>query len=400
MEMRLDVCAMDGYRRVSRKRPCLICGKPDWCSTIADETISFCARSVLNADRISKNGWGVYYNQISDLPFKRTSFGTPKNRKRSISNILSPSKTRDEVYQKLIELSPAALSHEIVYGRGGLRERNIDSYSQYGSLPRTVGGRTELVEKLVERLSKITTFEGIPGFWRNKCGRLRLWKLFDFEDGMMLIPFVDAAGLIQACQIRFTRCVRNRSGKYVWLSSAKQLLGSSPGSPLHHAGPGTHLNQPVLVTEGALKAKTAQDLLPAKYVVANSGVATSHRQIVETARKRPLEIAFDNDSFTNPNVARALANLVGLRRLDQKKFEYADDTRVITWERTTKGIDEALMAGLCLSYLTVREWMQSLTPQCLEQANLQLSMLSGKGAAGSPQHGPIKRTIASLSRSR
>lgn len=58
-----------GYRRVSKKSSCCVCGKPDWCSTTTAETISFCARSTLNADRISPHGWGVFYHQrqIRDL---------------------------------------------------------------------------------------------------------------------------------------------------------------------------------------------------------------------------------------------------------------------------------------------------------------------------------------------
>ena len=42
-------------------------------------------------------------------------------------------------------------------------------------------------------------------------------------------------------------------------------------------------DKPVLVTEGALKAATAQKFLKERYVVGNSGVATAHRDIVATA---------------------------------------------------------------------------------------------------------------------
>ncbi|MBX3295440.1 MAG: hypothetical protein KF762_06990 [Acidobacteria bacterium] len=86
-----------------------------------------------------------------------------------------------------------------------------------------------------------------------------------------------------------------------------------------------------------------------------------------------MEIAFDNDSFTNPHVARALAALVRLRYADQKVLAINDDVRILTWDRSIKGIDEALLAGLPIQQLTIREWLKYLTPECREQASQQLS---------------------------
>ncbi|HMS43001.1 MAG TPA: hypothetical protein PKE69_22420, partial [Pyrinomonadaceae bacterium] len=59
------------YKRVSRQRICLICGKPDWCSYTPDSRISFCARIITNADRVSRTGWGVFYHEkllFADAP--------------------------------------------------------------------------------------------------------------------------------------------------------------------------------------------------------------------------------------------------------------------------------------------------------------------------------------------
>lgn len=368
-----------GYKRVSKKSPCCICGKPDWCSTTATETVSFCARSTLNADRVSRHGWGVFYHQDSgfDFNFNRTFYGSSKQKKTWVSNPLAPPAIRDRVYRKLIELSPASSNYEIVNGQGGLSERRIRDYSQYGSLPRLANERGILVERLVEELAKEgngkqLSFAGIPGFWRDTRSKLRLWSDHDSFDDLMLIPFVGSDGLIRACQIRLMRYVRNKSGRYVWLSSSKELTGCGPGAPLHHADPRSRLDQPVLVTEGALKAATARTLLTNRYVVGNSGVATAHREIVETARGRTLEIAFDNDSFTNPHVARALAALVRLRLSDQISFAYNQDVRIVTWDKRIKGLDDALLTGSPLKYLTVTEWLKYLTPECLEQASGQL----------------------------
>ena len=368
-----------GYKRVSKKRPCGICEKSDWCSTTAMETISFCARSTLNADRVSRHGWGVYYDRYSGLEFNRTFYRTPKHKTSMVSHLPASPTIRDRVYRKLIELSPASTNYAIMNGRGGLRERGISDDSRYGSLPRTVNGRTALVERLVNEMTKELVegnplFAGIPGFWKDATGSFRLWNKFDSNYDLMLIPFTGPDGLICACQIRFMKYVQNRSGNYLWLSSSKERTGCSPGSPLHHAYPDSRLDNPVLVTEGALKAATVQTFLTDRYVVGNSGVATAHREIVKTARGRTLEIAFDSDSFTNPHVARALAALVRLRYSDQNSYAYKDDVRIVAWDKSIKGLDDALLTGTRLEHLTVAEWLKYLTPECLEQAGCQLSM--------------------------
>lgn len=372
-----------GYRRVSKKRPCCICGKPDWCSTTATETISFCARSTSNADRISRNGWGVYYDQAIGWGLNRSLYRIPRRKKFAIPNALASTDRRDLVYRKLIELSPASLNEEIVSGRGGLLDRGIFEYANYGCLPRTTNQRNILAQNVFRALSKnidgCSVFDGVPGFWTDTEGRLRLWSPFDSKDELMLIPFVGPDGLIQACQIRFMRYVENKSGNYVWLSSSKERMGCSPGSPLHHANPGSHLDKSVLVTEGALKAVTAQKFMKDRYVVGNSGVATAHSEIVATARRRVMEIAFDNDSFTNPHVARALAGLVRLRLSDQKTFAYDNEVRILAWASHIKGIDEALLNGCSFKSLNVAEWLERLNPPSFDQASQQLAGTNSYG---------------------
>jgi hypothetical protein len=303
---------------------------------------------------------------------------------------------RDRVYRKLIELSPASYNNKIVNGRGGLCDRRISNHSQYGSLPATVNERDALVERLLKQLEhdegKAISFSGIPGFWKDSTGAWRLWNRFDSNDELLLIPFVGRDGLIQACQIKFMRYAHGRSGNYVWLSSKKERTGTGPGSPLHHVAPPTNFDSPVLVTEGALKAATANRFLSNRYVVGNSGVATSHREIVDTARRKALEIAFDSDSFTNPHVARALASLIKLRFEDQRLVAYNDEVRILAWDRRLKGIDEALLAGVPVSSLTVAEWLKELTPACLEQASSATVFCLGaaKQAAGRMQTSFIK----------
>jgi hypothetical protein len=252
-----------------------------------------------------------------------------------------------------------------------------------GRFPKTAIERHSVVEALVESFVRedgiFPIFKGVPGFWRGSNGSPRLGSDFDFVEDLILIPFIDSKGLIQACQIRSVSDTSTWSGRYLWLSSIRQRDGCGPGTPLHHEGAlgfkGKSIGT-VLVTEGALKAATVQTFLPDRYVVGNSGVATSHREIVKTARKKKFEIAFDADCFTNPYVARALASLIAIRIREQQFLSYDHAIRIITWDKRYKGIDDALIAGATLEYLNVSEWLTLLTPDCFEAARHQLAGIS------------------------
>lgn len=369
---------MIGYRRVSRKSPCRICGKPDWCSTSIDQNISFCARCWTNADRLSRKGWGIYYYKINDSLSSRHTFSA-KQPCSSKQTPIAPIDLRNKIYQKLIQLSPISECKELSLNDEWISVQ-IREMSRYGLFPKTTIERHRLVRSLIESFVKddaiVPEFKGVPGFWRGSNGSPRLGSDFDSLDDLLLIPFYDPNGLIQACQIRIMRQSPNTSGKYLWLSSIRQREGCGPGTPLHHEGAVGFKGEKVetvLVTEGALKAATVQTFLTDRYVVGNSGVATSHREIIKTARKKTLEIAFDADCFTNPHVARSLASLIALRTREQQFLSYDHPVRIIAWDKQYKGIDDALIAGATLKYLDVSEWLASLTPNCFEAATHQLA---------------------------
>lgn len=247
-------------------------------------------------------------------------------------------------------------------------------------LPKGFGERLRIVQSLIKSSfdGKIreVRFSGVPGFWLGSDGNPRLGIDGDYHDDMLLIPFRDSNGLIRACQLKAIKVKSKKTGRYLWLSSASKLGGCGPGTPLHHEGSFNFKDRDferVLVTEGALKAVTAQRFMPDRYVIANSGVSTSHQEIVKTSRKRSLEIAFDSDSFTNPHVARAVASLVGLRFREQEFLSCDKPTKILTWDKRFKGIDDALLAGVSIKQLDIGEWLELLTPECVEVTQRQLA---------------------------
>lgn len=355
------------YKRVSRKRACRICGKSDWCSYTPNEKISFCARIIEGADRVSRNGWGVFYHEKSlfgdePVPFPRKL--PPKKAE------LAPLEIRDFVYRKLIELSPATNSKEIIDGPKGLRARKILDFENYGSLPQSRAERAFIAKQIRAFLNKQypdyvrkrkSSIAGLPGFWLDKTGKVQLWLEKNYSFPLMLIPYRDAKGLIQACQIRLmSKMVEGF--RYVWLSTPEKSDGVSCGSPLHFASyNATLLAKPVLVTEGALKAETTRIFKTDFDVLANSGVSCSHDEITTMSRFRPLFIVFDNDYQENPHVARSLARLLSSLFLDSVKFQFQPRIKILSWSPKVKGIDDAFLQNVTITTKTPFEWFKSLS---------------------------------------
>jgi Domain of unknown function (DUF3854) len=366
------------YKRATRREPCRICGKPDWCSRTADEKISFCARVTDGADRLSrKEGWGVFYHDREMLENPRGFHDEPKNRFKPVEEIPSaPLEIRDFVYRTLLRLSPASSYAEIIHGAKGLVERGLDNSGDYGSLPCSLGERRDLAARL--RLLLNQTFPDfvrenplglrhVPGFWTDKTGAACLWQSRDFGKPMLLVPYRSPTGKIQACQIRFTGTIKPTEKRYLWLSLPK-LNSAGCGTPLHYAAWKTfgtaNSNKPILVTEGALKADIVTSLRPDFFAVATGGVSCAHELLVNVSHGRPVYLAFDSDSRENPAVARQLAKLVKLRLQTSKNQA---ETKILTWTESEKGVDDALLKGENLREISFREWLSALGEKCLEE---------------------------------
>lgn len=55
-----------GWYRVTRKKPCKICAKPDWCGYSDDGVLACCMRIDVGAERTAKNGGWIH--RLSDAP--------------------------------------------------------------------------------------------------------------------------------------------------------------------------------------------------------------------------------------------------------------------------------------------------------------------------------------------
>lgn len=182
------------YKRVSRRRVCRICGKPDWCSYTPDEKISFCARIVENSTRVSRTGWGIFYHEKTGFSERRLPCPHQPPMKKAK---LAPLEIRHFAYQKLIEFSPAFESKEITDGPKGLRARKILDFENYGSLPPNGDKRNALAKNIRNQINQKfpdyvrenkSSISGVPGFWLDKNGKARLWQDKDYNFPLLVIP--------------------------------------------------------------------------------------------------------------------------------------------------------------------------------------------------------------------
>lgn len=357
------------YKRVSRQRICLICGKPDWCSYTPDAKISFCARITTNADRVSRTGWGVFYHVKSlfvETPLPFPSKPPPQKTE------LAPIEIRDFVYRKLIALSPATRFPEIIDGPKGLRSREVLNFEDFGSLPFDFSSRHELAKiirvavnrEFPDYVKKFkSSLAGVPGFWIDENGRSQLWLEKDYSCPLMLIPYRNCNGMIQACQIRFMKKSGGNDLRYIWLSTPKKKGSASCGCPLHFVRPFANSalsSQPILVTEGALKAETVQTFYPRFSVVAIGGISSSHSELIKASRFSPLLVGFDNDFSDNLQVLRQFLRFLCARFSDAKKYSYDPDLQILTWSSKFKGIDDALIHNQIINQFTFSQWVTLL----------------------------------------
>lgn len=316
---------------------------------------------------------GGYIHVHTDIPSNIPLLTSTTHSPSTIA--IAPLEIRHAVFAELIRLSPAAkYSTELVTGPSGLYARGLARQHALtlGALPPTQDARAALartLNKYVWRLfpdyAKLygAGVIGIPGFWQEPSGKVHLWKLYNYRMPILVIPYKNAHGLIQACQIRLHQDdIPEGEKKYRWLASPSERRGTSSGTPIHFTFSPTSLpaGETVVITEGALKAETFVHHRPKARVIATSGVSCSHDQIIEVTQPYNALIAFDADHRINPTVSRQLARLIAKRFEDSTEHKLATTTKILFWEGP-KGIDEAAQQNVKLQTKTISEWYETLT---------------------------------------
>ena len=375
-----------GFARVSKKRRCRICKHSTWCGFSRDQRTSICMRESEGARGSSHNGGYIHVH--TDIPPNIPILTSTTHCPPTIA--IAPLEIRHAVFAELIRLSPAAKYRtELVTGPSGLYARGL-AYKHaltLGALPPTQDARAALARTLNTYVRRIfpayaklcgAGVIGIPGFWQEASGKVHLWKQHNYRMPILVIPYKNAHGLIQACQIRLHQDdIPEGEKKYRWLASPAERRGTSSGTPIHFTFSPTSLpaGETVVITEGALKAETFVHHRPKARVIATSGVSCSHDQIIEVTQLYNVLIAFDADHRINPTVSRQLARLIAKRFEDSTEHKPTTTTRILFWEGT-KGIDEAAQQNVRLQTKTISEWYETLTNEPRQEVDRFWSEIS------------------------
>jgi hypothetical protein len=329
---------------VSRKQPCEICGKPDWCSYtvngFGEMVLALCQRVSYGSVKQAKDNSYIHViaettrisNYVKAAP-------KPKNPKADITRC-------NEVYTALLEniqvsnetledteLSALYSSHADRLLERGLGDDTV-ARNLYASVPQQAGGN-----ELTQELSKRFDLTGVPGFYQDSNG---IWQLNTYSKGYY-VPYRNQKGKIFGLQIRLD--VPIDKTKYVWLSTPAKEFGASSGSPLHFVN--TNIIQEtaeLYVTEGALKADVIGELSKVG-VVAMAGVKSVKAELLAEMLKilfpnlRRVFIAFDMDFQTNKYVESALSEM-------ETEFQKWNglEVKTLVWELCDgKGFDDYLL---------------------------------------------------------
>ncbi|MCI0338693.1 MAG: hypothetical protein L0226_14040 [Acidobacteria bacterium] len=364
------------FCRVNRRRPCRICGKPDWCVFVRDETLSVCMRVSDGARKINRHGGAIFFHDgwredkpagvrvVADLP----------------QSPIAPVEIRDFVYGKLIEISPATLyPGALIANEKGLLARGLSErhFGDYGGLPAGSSERDRIARLLLreasDQFSGSDLLRGVPGFWEDRRGA-HLWKPKDYLLPRLLIPVRDGSGRIRACQMRMPFAAK-KGLRYLWLSSSDLPHGTGSGSPLHFKFRFADLPRDawIVIVEGVLKADVLSALRPELYIVATPCVTANHDALVELTRGRFVWIGFDQDHYSNETVCFHLASLVA-RRL-RREMTLAT-TRIASWDASVKGIDDAAVRNLPITSISIQHWLDRLSPRFRQIAMMRLSEIA------------------------
>jgi hypothetical protein len=348
-----------GWVPVTPKKPCPVCGKLKWCSVSADGLRIHCRHESAGAIQTKMDKAGApYYVHLRNGGNGHPASGhanTPKVSGREAKR--ADTDTLNAVYTALLAtLSLNEVHRENLRQRGlsdaEIERRGYRTLAKMGRAGRAAGLRNQFGDKVLS----------VPGFViREKNGRQYLTLA---GASGLLIPVRDLAGRIVALRVR--RDEKTEGGKYLWISS-KKGGGPGPGSPVHVP---LEINGPVelaRLTEGELKADLATVL--SRLPTLGTPGAGIWKPALEVLRKlgcKTVRLAFDADSRTKPDIARAL--LACASDLEKKRFAI----ELERWPAQHKGIDDALAAGI--------------TPEVLkeEQVGEELASIAAKSKIDRP----------------
>lgn len=314
------------YLRVSRREPCPICGKHDWCRIFEDGGVE-CMR-VESPVACASGGWMHWTDKrdwrdhLNEGQFTKWWGSTTVT--EQVGDALL-----NQVYTKLLQHTNILQRHHDF-----LVERGLDPAS-YSSLDPDESVRRQIADVIARHLPNKLWLDRTPGFFR----------IDDAEDAWcisgapgILIPIRNYRGYIVGMQIRKDE----GDPRYSFLSSRGMPSGTGSGSPVHIAREYKHTQHfTVMITEGPLKADYVSQQ-QGWTVIAVPGVNNIRGvlpALFALGGPQRVVVCYDMDWKTNKQVKAARA------RLMQMLWCEGYQVSSFSWDPSYKGIDDALRAG-------------------------------------------------------
>lgn len=322
-------------QRVTRRYPCPICGRPDWCGLGHDFAV--CMR--IESDIPTANGGWLH--RLGD--------------RRPAMPVLpeeipcAPLHVRHSVYTNLLLHLPLLPIHYQQLQNRGFTAEAIQRRG-YASLPPEQQTGTYSRASIAYAAGHLSDqrLDGVPGFAIEQGPKGQRWTVAG--TGGLLVPVRNAEGRVAGCQVRVDDTTVGR--KYRWLSSRDMDCGTPSGAYLHVARPPKQTTEQIWITEGPLKADRASESLGA-IVLAMPGVSTWREvpQVIRALGARQVILAYDQDILTNQQVklhAQQLLEALQALQLPVPDRDALAPPRVYwaRWNGGAKGIDDALQMGM------------------------------------------------------
>lgn len=336
------------WKRVTRREPCPICGKPKLCSFTPDGRAVKCAR--MPSNHPTKDGCWLH-------PIDGGTLAKPRTVATLRTSALAPVQRCDATYRALLaELGLSEQHREQLISNRGLSADVLNLFATIREFF-DIKQRYELAARVAKRPGSIV---GVPGFFLDH-GR----PAFAVQPAGFLVPVLDQHGRIQAFQLRLDNPRRDQP-RYIWLSSANQPGGTSPGVPVAVWKP-EKAHGAIWITEGPLKGLIASQRLNA-CVLAVPGVS-NFQGVFPLLDGAPtglsVVVAYDADAAAKIEVWRARESLCYALRARGL------DVKLANWDGSkAKGVDDCLLAGL---QVDVETWHPSVAPATQPRRTISLA---------------------------
>ncbi len=354
-------------QRVSRRKPCLVCGKGDWCAFSSDGRFVLCQRlddwNGSPALRRTDAGWLHPLGEGSQPAVLTTEMESRPSLDRRLL---------DQIYRRLAEL--CGLDG---HGRDDLLisrqfHSALDGDALYFSLPRSRKHNERISEAIIAEFG-LEVIEQVPGFG-SACRGCDGSGMADGEScarcdglGKMRPRFRSARGdrhdyAVIACDedgLAFWGMSRqlpysesSEWGKYVLLSSSRAIEASLAGLPKYHVAGRQYPKDEPWFTEGVIKAELASSNLRRPVIgVAGAGAdeptLNEILRLLEQWQPTRVVVAFDADKYllaldgkqAKPNVVAGEQRLIAALVPHYEVFS-------AEWNiNAGKGIDNLLVGG-------------------------------------------------------